>query len=357
MSRRVIQWATGNIGQASLRQILRHPELELVGLLVYSHAKEGVDAGTLIGEPTCGVTATTDRERIFGLEADVVVHTPLNARGNIVEHDRDVIRLLKSGKNVVSTASYVWPAAHGSDYAQQFIDAATQGGSTLLGSGLNPGFLFERLGPMTTAVCSAIDRIRFAETFDVGKDPSAAKVFEQLGMGLTEDEYRQRTEIRETFDAYFAEVLHAVAAALGLAVTDVLIDLEVGAATRDLDLPAGHIVKGRVAGTRWTLTGQTGDGPVLVLEETWAVDRQIPGWDIRNHWLIEIEGEPSLRTEFTITRTWGDRNSKPRYDPFSHAIAAVAVNAIPALCDAPPGIAHPVSCGGMWMPTPRTEPS
>jgi hypothetical protein len=84
------------------------------------------------------------------------------------------------------------------------------------------------------------------------------------------------------------------------------------------------------------------------LAETWAADRHLPGWDVRNHWRIEIEGTPSFRAEFGIARTWGDPSSRPRYDPFSEAIAAVAVNAIPDVWAAAPGIAHPAFCGSGW---------
>ena len=45
MSYRVIQWATGNVGLSSLRAVARHPELELVGVLVRDPAKAGLDAG------------------------------------------------------------------------------------------------------------------------------------------------------------------------------------------------------------------------------------------------------------------------------------------------------------------------
>ena len=41
---RVVQWATGNIGTRALREVIRHPELELAGVLVYDPAKAGIDA-------------------------------------------------------------------------------------------------------------------------------------------------------------------------------------------------------------------------------------------------------------------------------------------------------------------------
>ena len=73
---RVVQWATGNIGGRALREVIRHPALELVGVLVYDPAKEGVDAGVLCGEEPTGVFATTDREAVHALDADCVLYMP-----------------------------------------------------------------------------------------------------------------------------------------------------------------------------------------------------------------------------------------------------------------------------------------
>jgi len=57
---RVVQCGTGNIGRRTLREVIRHPELELAGVQVYDAAKEGVDAGELCGEEPVGVVATRD---------------------------------------------------------------------------------------------------------------------------------------------------------------------------------------------------------------------------------------------------------------------------------------------------------
>ena len=58
MSYRVVQWATGAVGLESLRGILRHPQLELAGVLVTSAAKDAQDAGVLCGLDPIGVAAT-----------------------------------------------------------------------------------------------------------------------------------------------------------------------------------------------------------------------------------------------------------------------------------------------------------
>ena len=57
---RVVQWATGNIGSHSLRAVIAHPDLDLVGLYVYSEGKAGRDAGDLCGTAPTGVLATRD---------------------------------------------------------------------------------------------------------------------------------------------------------------------------------------------------------------------------------------------------------------------------------------------------------
>jgi len=96
---RVVQWATGNIGSRSLRAVIEHPELELVGLYVYSDAKAGQDAGELCGLGPTGVVATQDVDEILALRPDCVLFMGDRA-------DIDVLcRLLESGANVVSTRS------------------------------------------------------------------------------------------------------------------------------------------------------------------------------------------------------------------------------------------------------------
>jgi hypothetical protein len=67
---RVIQWATGVVGSASLRGIIRNPKLKLVGVKVYSDEKDGLDAGDIIAAEKTGVLATKDVEEILTLDAD-----------------------------------------------------------------------------------------------------------------------------------------------------------------------------------------------------------------------------------------------------------------------------------------------
>jgi hypothetical protein len=55
---RVIQWATGSVGRHAVAAVHEHPELELVGALVYSEAKAGRDVGDICEIGDIGVVAT-----------------------------------------------------------------------------------------------------------------------------------------------------------------------------------------------------------------------------------------------------------------------------------------------------------
>src|SRR5207248_11521736 len=95
-SYRVVQWATGNIGTRSLRAVLEHPDLELVGVYVHSPDKVGRDAGELCGAESTGVAATNDIEDVLALEADCVLYMPQQC------DFCEVCCLLDSGANVVT---------------------------------------------------------------------------------------------------------------------------------------------------------------------------------------------------------------------------------------------------------------
>ena len=144
MKRRVIQWATGAMGKSCLRAVLDHPQMELVGLFVYGDNKVGRDAGDIARRPLTGVLATQDVEEILALDADVVIHCARLAPP-YGSHDADLIRLLESGKNVISINGYSRPHYWGGARLAALEAACAKGGSSLMAAGLNPGFAAEQI--------------------------------------------------------------------------------------------------------------------------------------------------------------------------------------------------------------------
>ena len=74
MPYRVILWGTGFVGSAVLRELLAHPEYEVVAVVVNDEAKEGKDVGALSGGADAGVLATRDRDAALALDADAVAY-------------------------------------------------------------------------------------------------------------------------------------------------------------------------------------------------------------------------------------------------------------------------------------------
>lgn len=333
MTLRVIQWATGEVGRHALRETIRRPELELVGVYVYSEGKDGVDAGDLVGLGKTGVLATRDRDAILALDADCVIHTPLSA--SMEEMDDDVVALLASGKNVISTAGYYAPEVRGVEVIERLEKACHVGGSTLLGTGIEPGFMFERVAPTLTGMCADVEHLRLIETIDAAQHPAAVMIKEAVGIGQPLDAVRPDSPFIAYFLAFFAEMTTGAGRALGMTFDRLDSGIEAAPASRDLQIAVGSIAKGTVGGVKYWLHGYVGDRRRMTVEVHWVVEPGINGWPAptdRYQWQIEIEGRPSARMTLDV---FADD-----YDPAFLATAATAVNAAPAICAAAPGHFH-----------------
>jgi 4-hydroxy-tetrahydrodipicolinate reductase len=348
MPLKVIQWATGAVGSLALSEIIRNPELELVGVYVYTDAKHGKDAGELVGLDPVGVTATNDRDAILALDADAVIHSPLAP--SMEEMDDDVVALLESGKNVLSTAGYFAPEFRGPELVSRLEAACAAGGTSIHGGGIEPGFMFDRMAPTLTGMCTDIDHIRLYETIDAADHPAGEMILTALSMGKPLDEVSIDSPFSQYFVAMFSEVATAFGLAIGVTFDRLEPSLDLAPATHDFDIAVGHIAKNTIAGNRYTIRGFLGDQELLRLEVHWLVERDVLGWPTPTHrylWGVDIEGRPSSRTVIDVVPTLGDSGAD--YDPGFYATAATAVLAIPGLCAAPPGIFHP-PVFGTWTP-------
>ena len=339
---RIVQWATGSMGRTALRRVIDSPQHDLAGVYVYGARKAGQDAGALAKRPDTGVTATDRIDDILALDADVVLHTPRITLPYDALVD-DVVRLLESGKNVVSTAGFHWPAAHGSDYAKRLHDAGVKGNATLAGIGVNPGMIVERVALAATAMCHELDRISIFETVDASAMDSPEFVFGLMGLNSdpAENDIR-KGPLATLYGTLFSEILHFAAAELGTTIARIEDQHRLALAPADMQVKTGPIGKGRVAGTEWRWLATTDAGPELLLSIIWTADPSLHGDAGSGHWNIEIAGRPTIRMTMDITDP--DPNM-PHARALTDAVVAVAINAIPDVVAAPPGLFayHPPS--------------
>ncbi len=335
---RIVQWATGTLGKEGLRQIIDHPDLELAGVYVYSAAKTGVDAGDICGRPKTGILATNKTQEILELDADFVLHMPI-LEPTPEASDREVIALLESGKSLISVRGYYWPRWRGVDYEKKFLYACAKGNSTLHGNGICPGFVFDRIGPTITSFCTHVKAVDFIEYFDLRMRP-AHTIYDVIGLGHPPGTITVDHQTPRTLTTLYSEMYHLMAAQWDTAVESINLKLEWIVAENDIQIKAGLIPKGTSRGTIWIWEIQMANGLKVTQKSHWHVD-EIPGWDRRNVWIVDVVGEPRFRAEMPLEAVGADALTEGGYDPNSKAITALCINAIPEVAAAPPGILKP----------------
>ena len=335
MSYRIIQWATGAIGKTCLRQVIDHPDLELVGLYVHSERKAGLDAGDIARRPKTGVIATRSEEEILAIDADCVLHLPLNA-GDVKSHDETIKRLLRSGKNVITTVAHVNPWAIGAEYAAGFEAACREGGSTLFGTGINPGFITERIAVAMTGACCKVDEVTVTEVYNLAEVQSVPFIFELVGAGKPLEFFTGgNTHLHGVFRHIFGEVIGYTGPALGTRYDRIVEDHEFGVASKDVELAAGRIPAGGVINFRWRWRGIVAGKPFFTIQMMWIGDRTLAGWNKDDGWEIDIRGAPGIHMRIDLLEPEGlpDRSKAMQY-----CVAGPVIRAIPTVCRASPGI-------------------
>ncbi|OLM16788.1 MULTISPECIES: hypothetical protein [unclassified Pseudonocardia] len=344
MTIKVALWAVGSVGAEAVRQVVAHPDLELVGGLVYSADKDGVDLGTLAGIEEIGIPATANRTGVAGLDADVVLHMPMiGPRGGdeslMAGNDDDVETLLRSGKNVISISGYIWPAVHGDAAARRFHDAGVAGNATLFGTGINPGFMMDRLGQVASSLCRRVDSVFLTEWWDTNTYPAVDVLRDLIAMGRPADWITSDSPTGEMIGQFFYESLSLVAASLGGEVERFERTLEVGLATRDIVLDATglEIPEGSIGAVAWTWSAIVDGRPFVSIQDRWVGDHEIPGWGPHrhDHWELELTGAPDVSVTVELHRPEDDEGVA---DPLVCSTVAIALNSIPAVRDAAPGL-------------------
>lgn len=326
---RVVQWATGNIGLRSLRAVIEHPDLELVGLYVFSEAKAGKDAGELCGLPPVGVAATRDLDEILALHPDCVLYM-----GDRVDADA-ICRLLESGANVVSTRSeFHRPAGLDADLRARLEAACQRGGSTLFSTGSSPGFITEALPFALLSMQRRLDRLVIEEFADMSSRNSPEMIFDLMGFGRDPSHFDPRG-VEAHGGASFAGSLGTVADALSLPLDEVVARGQVAVARHATEIAAGRIEAGTIAAQRLEVTGMHAGSRLLCFSANWYLTPDVePAWDLRETgWHVLLEGDTPLDVDIHFPVAPED------WAATSPGLTAHRpVNAVPYVCEADPGI-------------------
>ena len=336
MTYRVIQWSTGNVGQAALRCIIKHPELELVGLWVHSADKAGRDAGELCGLPSTGVNATNDVDTLLALDADCVSYT---ATADLRPTDAiaDMARIAASGKNIVSSSvvPMVWPAHVDAKLRAPLEDACASAGVSCFTSGIDPGWANDILPLLLTGTCENVERLRVMEIVNYRQYEQPVVLFDTMGFGKPLDA-TPLLLIPGVLSFAWGGVVQMLAAGLGVDVDELREVHERRPASEKIDLGFGVIEEGTTAALRFEVQGMVGGEPRIIVEHVTRLDDALcPDWPQpvgEGGYRVVVTGTPSYQCDVQMTARPGEG------DPGVVGTAGRIVNAIPYVCDAPPGL-------------------
>jgi hypothetical protein len=343
MALRVVQWTTGNVGQRSVRAVVAHPDLELVGCYAWSADKVGRDVGELCGIDPVGVAATDDVDALLALKPDCVIYNPM------WQSPDEIVRILAAGINVVSTAAFINGRGLGAD-RDRIADACTRGGSSMFGTGISPGWV-ELIGIATANICDRIDKISIHEASDTTfyDSPDTER---PAGFGRSIDD-PELPGMAAAGTAVFGEAVAMLADALGVELDEIVCEPEYAQTTEDLVMTSWTIPAGHVAGVAASWQGRVGGRTVVELTVRWKKGTTLdPDWTIQEGHVIQIDGRPTVRTTLEyLPPPDFEATTMEEFMVLGMIMTAMpAVNAIPLVVAAPPGI---VTYNDLPLPLPK----
>ena len=312
---RVIQYGLGPIGCATARLIGERANLELVAAVDIDPAKIGRDVGELIGLGHPLGIETRGRLAEVGAAADVVVHTT-NSYFDLFTDQ--VLEILAAGFDVVSTSEELsFPWINNPDQAARVDAAARRAGKTVLGTGVNPGFLMDSLPLFITSISQRVDHIDVTRVVNASKrrGPFQAKI----GSGMTVDEFRTKMAEGRMGHVGLPQSTTMLFDTLGKKLVRFENSIEPVVADRPVKTAFFEVPPGKVRGLHQTGHAYSDDGEFVSLTFRAALDEE-PDGDT-----ITITGCPDLTVKLQGTN--GDL-----------ATVAMAVNAIRRTREAAPGL-------------------
>lgn len=297
--RRVVVWGTGNMGSTAIRSALAFPGLELTGVITSSPDKVGRDAASFAGlDGEAGVLATDDVDAALA-DCDAVAYM---ASGDIRPDDAvaDIERCLRAGAHVVTPSLYSLydPRSAPREWVDRLTAAAEEGGSTLLVSGVDPGWANDALAVMAAGLCTRIKTIHCQEIFDYSTydQPHAVRV--SCGFGGAMDETPMML-LPSIPTMVWGGNIRLIGRGLGLEIDDITEVVERLPLDDTVENVMGRFDKGTQGAFRLKIIGWADGKQRIVVDHITRIDPACaPDWPqpdegVGDHRVI-VDGDPQL---------------------------------------------------------------
>lgn len=315
---RAIQYGVGPIG-ASIAKLLREKHaVDIVGAIDTDPAKVGKDLGEVAGasDAPWGIRVSADAKGVLDQSADIVMHTTSSSLPKVMDQ---LLACLDVGSCVVSTCEELsYPYRTYPELAEQLDKAAKDNGVALVGTGVNPGFVMDKLLVTLAAVSQRIEYAKAVRIVDASKRRMPLQ--KKIGAGMSVEEFRAKVKEGVIKHVGLPESVAMVADSLGLLVDEIVETIEPKVATERVQTEFLTVEAGQVAGVYQIARGLTEGKELIYMELQMYVGAKDPADT------VELIGHPKI----SLIIPGGSHGDI--------ATASVAVNSIPAILDAPSGL-------------------
>lgn len=285
---------------------------EVVGAIDVDPNLVGRDVGELIGlEGRLGVKVDSNADKVL-MEGkpDVVFHATGSWLDKVYPQ---IVKAIRAKADVVSTCeTLAYPWYRYPELACLIDNFAKAHGATVIGTGVNPGFVFEALPAFLSVSIAKLEKVRVVRSLDAAKRRYPFQ--KKIGLSMSPEEFKaELAKGAITAHVGYAESVCLLADMLNIKIDRVEERQEASIAEKEYTTQYFHIKPGTVKGVVGYGVGLRGEEEVIRVEL-----RAIVGADEYEE--VVFEGEP--RIAWRSTGTPGDL-----------ATAAIVVNVAPKVID------------------------
>lgn len=320
MTVKVIHWGLGAMGGGIARLLDTKIGVESVATIDADPNKQGKTMAELLGVKSQAVIGD-DPAQALRASADVVII----ATGSFTkEVYPQLVQAIQAKKNVICIAEEMaFPRQQEPKLGEKIHKLALENNVTVLGTGINPGFVLDLLIVAMTGVCFDIKEIKASRINDLS--PFGPTVMKTQGVGATPEEFAAGVEAGNIVGHVgFPESMAMIAAALGWKLDEVRQTKEPIIAKKYRETPHVKVEPGMVAGCRHIAYGIKDGNTVITLVHPQQVRPENEGVGTGD--FIEINGEPNIKLAI-----------QPEI-PGGIGTIALAVNSIPNVINSTPGL-------------------
>ncbi len=315
---RTIQYGVGPIGAAIVKLLRQKSAIQVIGAIDTDPAKAGRDLGEVVGatDAPWGVPVMADSAAMLGKSADLVVHSTSSSLPSVMDQ---LLECLAAESCIVSTCEELsYPFRKYPDLSKKLDEEAKTWGVALVGTGVNPGFVMDKLAITLSSVSQHIEHAKSIRVVDAGK--RRLPLQKKIGAGMSVEEFRGQVAAGVIKHHGLPESIAMVADALGFDVDEITETIEPMVAREHVKTEYLEVAPGQAAGVHQIARGLVKGEERIYMELQMYVGARDP------HDTIELTGTPGLK--LTIPGgTHGDL-----------ATAAVVVNSIPSILAAQAGL-------------------